>query len=172
MKVLVTYFSQTGNTEKIAIAIHEEASKNHEVQSKQLKNINAADLVAYDFIFIGSPLHGGNLAGPVKEFLTSIKSGAGKKIAGFITHAADAYPDQDMDKFSEPIKTACKATGMEYKGCFDCQGFLTEALHEMIKKSQKLTDEQWAARVAQMTGHPDAKDIQNAKAFTKIALTQ
>jgi flavodoxin len=171
MKVLVTYFSQTGNTEKIASAIHEEASKNHEVQSKQLKDISAADLAAFDFIFIGSPLHGGNLAAPVKEFLSSIKSGSGKKIAGFITHAADAYPDQDMAKFSEPIKAACKDSGMEFKGCFDCQGFLTEALHEMIKKSQKLTDEQWAARVEQMTGHPNGEDVQKAKTFTQTVLT-
>ena len=170
MKVLIIYFSQTGNTKKIATAIQEEASINNAVQLKQLENISAADLAEFDFIFIGSPLHGGNLAAPVKEFLSSITSGAGKKIAGFITHAADAYPDQDMAKFSEPIQDACKNSGMQYQGCFDCQGFLTEALHEMIKKSQKLTDAQWAERVAQMTGHPNAEDIQKAKTFAKTVL--
>ena len=171
MKVLVTYFSQTGNTKKIATAIQEEASLNNDLQLKKLENISAADLGECDFIFIGSPLHAGNLAAPVKEFLSSITSGEGKKIAGFITHAADAYPDQDMAKFSEPIKAACKNSGMVYKGCFDCQGFLTEALHEMIKKSQNLTDEQWDERVKQMTGHPSAEDLQNAKAFVKSVLS-
>ena len=170
MKVLITYFSQTGNTEKAARAIQEEASKNHEVQMKKLADVSAADIDQYEFIFIGSPLHGGNLAGPVQKFLGSIQSGSGKKMAGFITHAADAYPSQDMDKFSEPIKAACKTSGMEYKGCFDCQGFLTEALHEMIKKNQKLTDEQWNQRVKQMTGHPDAADLEKAKKFAAEVL--
>ena len=137
MKVLITYFSQTGNTEKIASAIHNEAAKNHEVQSKQLKDISAADLAAFDFVFIGSPLHGGNLAAPVKEFLSSIKPGAGKKMAGFITHAADAYPDQDMDKFSEPIKAACKDSGMEYQGMFRLSGFFDRSLaRDDQKKSE------------------------------------
>jgi len=45
-------------------------------------------------------------------------------------------------------------------------------LHEMIKKSQNLTDEQWAARVAQMTGHPNAEDLQKAKTFTQTMLAQ
>ena len=171
MKVLITYFSQTQNTKKIATAIHEEALLNNDVTLKELENIRASDLGEFDFIFIGSPLHAGKLAAPVKEFLSSITTGEGKKIAGFITHAADAYPDQDMAKFSEPIKAACENSSMVYKGCFDCQGFLTEALHEMIKKSQNLTDEQWDERVKQMAGHPNAEDLENAKAFAKSVLS-
>lgn len=167
MKVLVAYFSQTGNTEKIARAIHEEASGNNEVELKKLEEADPSALDQYDFIFIGSPLHAGNLAGTVKDFLKAIKAGSGQKMAGFITHAAPAYPDQDMEKFAEPIKTACKEKGIEYIGCFDCQGFLTEALHEMIKKSQNLTDEQWAERVRQMTGHPGEEDLNKARAFTR-----
>ena len=142
MKVLVTYFSQTGNTEKIAGAICEEASQSNDAEMKKLEEASPGDVAGYEVIFVGAPLHGGNLAEPVKTFLESISSGSGKKIAGFITHAAPAYPDQEMGKFTEPIRAACKKNGMEYAGCFDCQGFLSEALHEMIKKSQNLTDEQ------------------------------
>ena len=170
MKVLVAYFSQTGNTEKIAMAICEEASLANDAQLKKLDEVSPDDLAEYNFIFIGSPLHAGNIAEPVKGFLSSIKAGARQKIAGFITHAAPAYPDQDMDRFSEPIKSACKEKNIEYKGCFDCQGFLTQVLHEMIKKSQNLTDDQWTERVEQMTGHPDMEDIVKAKAFAKRVL--
>ena len=91
-------------------------------------------------------------------------------MAGFITHFAPAYPDQAMDGFTEPIKAACQEKGMEYKGCFDCQGALTESLHEMVKESQKLTDEQWAGMVEQMTGRPNDEDAANAKAFAKDVL--
>jgi len=171
MKVLVTYFSQTGNTEKIARAIYEELFRDNEVQLNRMEETNPDVLKEYDFIFIGSPLHAGNLAGPVKDFLNRMKAGSGQKMAGFITHAATAYPDQDMDRFSEPIKTACHENQVEYKGCFDCQGYLTETMHEMIKKNQKLTDKQWSERVKRMTGHPNEKDLKNAQIFARESLT-
>ena len=39
MKILITYFSQTGNTEKIAEAIHEITSKNHDSYLKRIKEV-------------------------------------------------------------------------------------------------------------------------------------
>ena len=170
MKVLVTYFSQTGNTEKIAGAICEEASQSNEAESKKLEDVSPGDLARYDFIFFGSPIHGGKLADPAKSFLDGVQAGSGKKMAGFVTHFAPAYPKQALDGFAEPIKATCQENGMEYKGCFDCQGALAEALHEPVKKGQKLTDEQWAGMVKQMTGHPDAEDLKKAKAFAKEVL--
>lgn len=169
MNILVTYFSQTGNTEKVARAI-QEGAKGNEVELKKLEEVSPDDIAGYDFIFLGSPLHAANLAAQVKEFLSNIKAGSGQKMAGFITHSAPAYPEQAMDGFTEPIKTACRDNGIEYKGCFDCQGFLTEAIHEMVKKSQNLTDEQWAESVKQMTGHPDEGDLKNARAFAREVL--
>ena len=171
MKVLVTYCSQTGNTEKVAAAICEEASQSNEAEMRKIEDIGAEDVAGYDLIFVGSPLHGGNIAEPAKTFLENMQAGSGQQVAGFITHAAPAYPDQEMDRISEPIKAACEKNSIVFKGCFSCQGFLSEALHEMIKKSQNLTDEQWAERVEQMTGHPNAEDLAQARAFAKDALS-
>lgn len=170
MKVLVTYFSQSGNTAKIAKIICEEAAQANEAELKKLEDITPDDVAGYDFIFIGAPLHSGSLAAPVKEYLGVIKASSGQKMAGFITHFAPAYPEQDMDGFTEPIKNACKKKGIEYKGCFDCQGFLTESLHEMVQKKMNLTDEQWADMVQQMTGRPNEEDEGKAKAFAKKVL--
>lgn len=170
MKALVTYFSQSGNTEKIAKIICEEAAQANEAELKKIEDITPDDVAGYDFIFIGSPLHSGSLAAPVKECLGVLKVSSGQKMAGFITHFAPAYPEQDMDGFTEPIKTACKEKGIEYKGCFDCQGFLTESLHEMVQKKMNLTDEQWADMVQQMTGRPNEEDECKAKAFAKTLL--
>jgi len=167
MKVLVTYFSQSGNTEKIAKAIFEETSRANEAELKKLEEVSPGDVAGYDFILIGSPLHASNLAEPVKDFLDSIQAGSDQKMAAFITHSAPAYPDQAMDGFTEPIKAACKKKGIEYKGCFDCQGALTESLHDFVKTKQNLTDEQWADMVKQMTGRPNEEDEGKAKAFTK-----
>lgn len=170
MKVLVTYFSQSGNTEKIAKGIWEEASQANDADLKKLEDVEAKDFAGYDFIFIGSPLHSANLAAPVKELLTNIQAGSGQKLAGFITHFAPAYPNQDVDRFTEPIKAACKEKGIEYKGCFDCQGALTESLHKAVQKKLNLNDEQWADMVKQMTGHPNEEDVAKAKACAKEVL--
>ena len=88
MKVLVSYFSQSGNTEKIAKAIYEEASQANEAALKKLEDITPGEVAGYDFIFIGSPLHSGSLAAPVKECLGVLQASSGQKMAGFITHFA------------------------------------------------------------------------------------
>ncbi len=169
-KVLVTYLSQTGNTEKIAQAISEEASQTRETELKKLKDVSPGDVAGYDFIFIGSPIHASNLSGTVKKFLNDIPSGAGQKIAGFITHCAPSYTDQELDGFTEPIKTACQENGMEYKGCFNCQGALIEGLYDFIKNELNLTEEQWEEWIEQMIDHPNEDDAVNAKAFVKEVL--
>ncbi len=170
MKVLVTYFSQSGNTEKIAKAICQEAALANDAELKKLEEITPEGVAGYDFIFIGSPLHSGNLAAPVKECLGVLQETSGQKMAGFITHFAPAYPDQDMDGFTAPITLACKEKGIEYKGCFDCQGFLTESLHEAVQKKMNMADEQWAGMVSQMTGRPNEDDVVKAKEFVQEVL--
>ena len=170
MKVLVAYFSQSGNTEIIANAIYEEASQANEADLKKLEDITPEDVARYDFVFIGSPLHSGSIAAPVKECLGVIQESPGQKMAGFITHMASAYPEQDMDAFAEPIKAICREKGIEYKGCFDCQGALAESMHAAVQKKLNMTDEQWADTVKQMTGHPNGADVANAKACAKEVL--
>ena len=167
MKVLVTYFSQSGNTEKIAQAICEEAAKASDADLKKLEELTPDMVAEYDCIFMGSPLHSGSLAAPVKECLSVLKATSGQQMAGFITHMAPAYPEQDMDAFAEPMKAACKEKGIEYKGCFDCQGFLAEAMHELVQKKLGMDDDQWADMVQKMTGRPNQEDVDNAKAFVK-----
>jgi len=170
MKILITYFSQTGNTEKIARAIGEAAAQGNETEIKKMEEVDAGTVSGYDFIFIGSPLHASNLAAQVKTFLENLQAGAAQKLAGFITHFAPAYPDQAMDGFVEPIKTACADKGIEFKGCFDCQGALTESLHDMVQKSQNFSDEEWAGVLKAMTGHPNADDETKAREFAKEVL--
>ena len=130
MKILITYFGQTGNTEKVAKAIYEEASQNHEVETKKFEEVNAGDLTGYDIVFIGSPIHAGNLSGPAKAFLNNLKAPSGQKMAAFITHAGPAYPEQTMSTFTEPYKTACEKNALKFLGYFSCQGFLNPAIQD------------------------------------------
>lgn len=171
MKVLVTYFSQSGNTEKIAKAICEEAANAADADLKKLEELTPDMVAEYDCIFMGSPLHSGSLAAPVKECLGVLKASSGQQMAGFITHMATAYPEQDMDAFAEPMKAACKEKGIEYRGCFDCQGFLAKSMHVPVQKKLNMDDNQWAEMVKQMTGRPNQDDMNNAKAFAKGLFT-
>lgn len=167
MKILITYYSQSGNTEKLAKAVYEEVSGNNETAFKKLEDVKPGDYKEYDFIFLGSPLHSGSLAKPVLKQLKEIQPGANQKIAGLITHFSPAYPDQDMKKFAQPIEEMCKENKIEYKGCYDCQGALIEAMHDHVKKKLNASDSQWEDIVKKMTGHPDKEDLAKAVEFAK-----
>jgi flavodoxin len=171
MKVLVAYFSQTGNTEKIAAAIHDAASQSNDAAMKGLADVTPEDLNDCDLVFVGSPIHAANIAKEVVEFLGQLPASADLKLAGFITHAAPAYPQQDLEGMAKPFSDACQDKGIDYKGCFNCQGYLGDFMHEAVQKMQNLTDEQWAENVKQMTGHPNADDEEKARAFTESVLS-
>ena len=57
-KVLVTYYSQSGNTEKMAKSIHKTLTGEHvESVCKPIEDVQAQDLLEFDGIIIGSPTY-------------------------------------------------------------------------------------------------------------------
>lgn len=170
MKALIMYFSQTGNTEKIAKGIYEVVSADLDTECKKLEDVQPDEVVNYDVIFLGAPLHSGDLAVPMKDFLSAMKGREGQQLAAFITHFSPAYPEQKMDQFTKTIQNACDTNGIDYRGSFDCQGYLVDRLHDHVKGMLKLDDEQWAGMVKQMTGKPNEEDVANAKSFAKSLL--
>lgn len=171
MKVLVAYFSQTGNTGKIAQAIYQEVSQANDAEIKKLGDVDPESLSEYACVFVGSPIHAGKIAKEVADVLETIPSASTIKLAGFITHAASAYPRQTIDDMSAPFEKACKDKGLTYKGCFNCQGYLADFMHEAVQKMQKADDDAWAEKIKQMTGHPNAEDEEKAKAFARSVLS-
>jgi NAD(P)H dehydrogenase (quinone) len=71
VKVLVVYFSQTGNTEKMAQAVAEGAQKiaGAKALTKKVAGVSADDLKTADAILLGSPTYFGDMAGPMKTFI-------------------------------------------------------------------------------------------------------
>ena len=83
MKVLVSYYSDTGNTEKVAKAIYDSL----EQCEKDISLIkDASNLEAYDLIFCGFPVHSMGLPKKAEEFVKGIPEG--KKVAYFGTHGS------------------------------------------------------------------------------------
>ena len=71
VKVLIVYYSRTGNTERMAKAVAEGASKveGAEVVLKRVVDASVDELNEYDAIIIGSPTYYGQMASEVKRFL-------------------------------------------------------------------------------------------------------
>jgi flavodoxin len=70
MRVLNLYFSTTGNTEKMAKQI-EKAAKDagHEVETVKITKNAEVDVLAYDFVFVGSGVYTWLPGKPMMEFL-------------------------------------------------------------------------------------------------------
>ena len=170
MKVLVIYFSQTGNTEKIASAIYDEASLANDAVIKKLDEVDPGSLNEYDQVFIGSPIHAGTIAKEIQDFLIKLPPLPKMRLAGFITHAATAYPKQTLEQMTQPFVDICKNNKIKYLGCFNSQGYLADIMHEAVQKMQKASDEEWLEKVKRMTGHPNADDEADARAFTRTSL--
>lgn len=88
MKVLVVYYSETSNTQRVAESIYEEVSKVHEADLKRLDEVKIEELYVYDFIFMGSTCHDSDLAKPMIRFLGAIPENPSFSMAGFYTHSA------------------------------------------------------------------------------------
>jgi len=96
MKVLIAYFSLSGNTEKMAEYIAEGVRfSGQQVAVKKISDIKSAnDLADYDGYIFGSPTYHRDIAEPMKTFLFLAKKAnlAGKLAGAFgsYTHSGDA----------------------------------------------------------------------------------
>lgn len=69
-RIIVIYYSQTGNTKKMAELIAEGAEKEKvEVQVKDVSEVDPARLPDYQAIILGSPTYYGTMAYQIKKLL-------------------------------------------------------------------------------------------------------
>jgi NAD(P)H dehydrogenase (quinone) len=75
MKILIIYYSQTGNTRKMAEVIAEGVKgEGVDVQLKHVDKIKAKELLEFEGIIIGSPTYYGSMAYQIKKlFDESVK---------------------------------------------------------------------------------------------------
>ena len=70
-KILIIYYSSTGNTEKMARLVEEGVKKEGGlvVETKKVGKADVEELLKADGIIIGSPTYYGSMAAPIKELL-------------------------------------------------------------------------------------------------------
>uniref|UniRef100_A0A7C6EAR8 Flavodoxin family protein n=1 Tax=candidate division WOR-3 bacterium TaxID=2052148 RepID=A0A7C6EAR8_UNCW3 len=88
-KVLIVYYSATGNTKKMAEYVAEGVKKEKvEVVVKKVAETKPKDLLNYDGIIIGSPTYYGGAAAPIRDLIDKSVKFHGKlkgKVGGAFT---------------------------------------------------------------------------------------
>ena len=165
MKILVCYFSNTGNTEKVAQNIAE-GLETETVELLKIEEADPSNLKNYDLVVLGSGIYGGKLSKKVTDFMKEVTEYP-TKFAFFNTHqSATSY-----QKAFKRIRTKLEENEAKVIGEFDCVGenlgMPKEAILGMLEKLPPEEKKRQKAILAKTVGHPDAQDLANAKAFGK-----
>ncbi len=92
-KGIVIYYSRSGNTKEMAEIIAKSMNDaGLKTDCKSVEKVNAADLLSYDAIAIGSPTYYGQMASPIKQLIDDLVSRHGAldgKVGAAFTSAAN-----------------------------------------------------------------------------------
>ncbi len=162
MKALVTYYSETGNTEKLARAIYDGA----EAVEKEIAPINEAkNLEAYDLIFCGFPILAHEVPAKVESFLKTIPEG--KKLALFGTHGSLRGGQLAIAGFYHAL-SVCRRERVI--GTFACRGKVKFALLEELAK--KPEHKGWVMEAQSAVGHPDEADLEDGRKWAELMIAK
>ncbi len=155
MKALVTYYSETGNTEKIAQSIFD-GIKMAEKDIVEFKDLDG--VAGYDVLFIGFPVQSHGVPGKVGAFIKGLPKGT--KVAFFATHGSLRGGELAITAFYEAVTLA---PGLTILGTFGCRGKVKPKIIEGLM--QKAEHKAWALEAQGAADHPDSADIEDAKRF-------
>jgi flavodoxin len=153
MKALVTYYTETGNTEKLAKAIFE-GLEGPEKEIKPMAEVSAVD--KYDPIFCGFPVQSHSVPGKAAAFIKSIPKG--KKVAFFSTHGSYRGGELAIQAF---YYTLSLATHLKVLGTFGCRGKVNPKLLDQLMKQAE--HQAWAEEAQTAVDHPNAADFEDGK---------
>jgi len=156
MKVLVTYHTQSGNTEKLAKAIYDSVTQDTSKDMLPLKEAGALD--EYDLIFCGFPVHSSSVPVPAEKFIKSIPQG--KKVVFFATHGSLRGGPLAITAFHYAISLATK---LKVLGTFGCRGEVKPQIIDSVRQNPE--HRWWAAEAQSAAGHADAGELADAKEF-------
>ena len=169
LKILITFFSNTGNTEKVANSM-KEGLTDHDVDMIPVKEVDPKILNSYDIVFLGSGVYASRID---KSVLTLVKKAVPdlpSKLVYFCTHAS-------LKLYQEPFKrinTIAKEHNCEIVGKFDCVGEnLGIPLENQLGMLEKLPEDQKSKAIKdmeKMKGRPNEIDLENAKLFASTLI--
>ncbi len=160
MNILVAYYSETGNTRKVAEAIFASLRL---TRKKLLPIDQAEDLDPYNLIYCGFPVQHHSIPAPMVHFLKSLPKG--KQIALFATHGSLRGGEKALSAFFAAISLL---PGQTIIGTFGCRGQVRpQLIDEWLESPQH---QAWAREAQSASGHPDATDLHDAREFAETML--
>lgn len=162
-RLLVVYSSVTGNTRRVAEAVAGEAG------CGLAPVADAPDPADLDLLLLGFWVRRGRPDGRMLDYMDRIR---GKNIALFGT--LGAWPDSEHARAcAQSAANIMEMRGNRVLGVFLCQGRvdprLLERLPERVRAAHPLTEER-RRRHAEAARHPDAQDLELARAFVRRCL--
>ena len=154
MKAIVVYYSESGNTEKLAKAIYDGIN----IPEKEIMPIDEANPNDHDVIFVGFPVHASSVPAKVEKFIKSVPDG--KKVTFFVTHGSLRGGQLAISALHYAFSLALKVTVL---GTFGCRGQVKPSLIDALLKSPE--HKSWAMEAQSAAGHPDEEDLKDGKEF-------
>jgi flavodoxin len=188
MKILVAYYSETGNTAKVAQTIGESlVTRGHEADLVALADtvppgeIAPEMLDAYDLVILGSACHDADLAKPAKRFLERIPDAPRFKLAGFVTHASYTPEEGDTEQKAYQVwasrcalsfRQAGQEKEFDFLGCYGCQGAPSPPIEQFIHSNIISDEEGWQEYIEEVRKHPNERDLYRAREFAEQILAR
>ena len=161
MKVLVTYYSQTGNTEMLARAIYEAIH----VDKELLPIRDVKTVQGYDVVFVGFPVQAHSVPAAVVPFFKDLP--AGQAIALFCTHGSLRGGQLPKQAIESAIGLAPR---VRILGTFGVRGKVNPKVIDSLMRMME--HQAWAEEAQGAAGHPDAADLADAKDFARTILAK
>lgn len=165
MKIAVVYSTLTGNTRKVAEAIHAALPEGAEIFDVQ--QAPAPD--AYDLVAMGFWVDRGTADARAAAYMPQIK---GKKVFSFFTLGAE--PISEHAEKCVTATTELYGEGCEIIGTYRCRGAIDPKLIEKMKQfppdHPHAATEQSRKRWAEAAKHPDDADLAAAAEAIRQAL--
>ncbi len=159
-KALIIYSSKTGNTRRVAEALHAAFPDRFDILSID----DSPETIETEELILGFWVDKGEAD---KKTLTLLNRLEGRKIAFLGT--LGAAPESDhARKVIESMKKAAEKNN-EFLGCFLCRGKIDPKLTKMFEKMPAnhphAMDEARRQRHEEAAKHPNEEDFSNARAF-------
>ncbi|MDR1545417.1 MAG: flavodoxin family protein [Deltaproteobacteria bacterium] len=163
MKTLTVYSSLTGNTQKVAEAVHGIMPPGSQLASVK----DDPDPQGYDLVVVGFWVDKGQPDAAALRFLNQLSR---RRTAFFFTLGACPESEHAQEAADETAKIL-EQGGNQVLGHFRCQGKVDPALLEKMKKMlppdnphAQMTPER-QARLEEAAKHPNEADLEKAKIF-------
>jgi flavodoxin len=156
MKVLVTYLTETGNTEKLARAIHEAI----EVEADLMPIKEAENVEGYDVIFCGFPVQAHSVPMAAQHFIKGLPPD--KKLAIFTTHGSLRGGQLAVTATEHAVSLASRTKVL---GTMGCRGKVKPSLIDALMN--KPEHRAWAQEAMSAARHPDEADLEDGRDFAR-----